>query len=268
MQTVSNPVLSPAEREHLTNLYAHRLGGADMVERQMDAALATPNARLQHNVMTFVKAWLQQEAERVAAVRRGAKQTRAAGPRGRGEEPVRRPRAARTVRTAPPPPPGKPFSEHNLPEPVWDRAWCEDGHQGSSDTYQALYVIAAPTTPWVGVRTTIRVAHRSHEAQSYATAEVWDGTSWHAVAGLHPLLMRAGVPTAPAHNSPVRYSPEGARADIARLLEDARLAYTYRAMGPAEFAERERVVVTQAPLDFDKINANMRGLMQAGEEAQ
>lgn len=136
---------------------------------------------------------------------------------------------------------GEQITVDTMPLPVWQRTW----HDKQSQTVQALYAIAVATTPWVGVRITVHVDTSYHMVQSYATAEVFDGTAWHPTAGLHPVNMQAAADMGTYR----KFDEDGAKIDAARLLEDTRLAYTFRAMGPAEYAERERVVVSHLPFD-------------------
>lgn len=126
-------------------------------------------------------------------------------------------------------------------EKLWDRRW-KDPQEG--ENVQALYAIplieGAPAN--VGIRISIRVNLVQHQYQSFATAETFDGNSWHTVAALPPALMKSA--TSVAAGARVRWSDAGALADIDLLLNDCMLAFFYRAPGPQDWARIQRAITT------------------------
>lgn len=114
-----------------------------------------------------------------------------------------------------------PITAGSVPMPIWTRNWEDRRGQDR----QALYALWVGGAPLVGVRISIHLASAAHEFQSYATAEIFDGVQWHTVAALPPPLIR----TAQISSNQRYWDDDGERADTARLLEDVRLAYQYRA---------------------------------------
>jgi len=125
---------------------------------------------------------------------------------------------------------------------LWNRRWKD---VQDAENLQALYAIplieGAP--PNVGVRISIKVDPTRHQFQSYATAELFDGNSWHTVAALPPALMKSAVgPSRAAAGVRVRWSDDGVEKDIDLLLNDCQLAFFFRAPGPQDWARIQRAV--------------------------
>jgi hypothetical protein len=118
----------------------------------------------------------------------------------------------------------QPITSDTVPMPTWTRRWKNP----SGEYRQGLYTVRVPGGPMVGVRVSIHLNSATHDMQSYATAEVFDGTQWHAVAALPPALMETEA-RVPGSGFTRYWSDERALRDTARLLEDVRVAYTYRA---------------------------------------
>jgi len=125
---------------------------------------------------------------------------------------------------------------------LWDRRWKD---AQDAENLQALYAIplieGSPAN--VGVRITIKVDTVRHQFQSFATAEIFDGNSWHTVAALPPALMKAGA--AVSAGARVRWNDIGAQKDIDLLLSDCQLAFFYRAPGPQDWARIQRAITSQ-----------------------
>jgi hypothetical protein len=118
-------------------------------------------------------------------------------------------------------------------EVLWARQWDD---LTPVKHWQTMFAVplAAGNLPSVGVRVTISVNTTFHMANSYATAEVFDGTQWHPIAGLPAQLMKSAI----RHQGGMGavFSTSGAEEDAAQLLQDTQTAYRYRAPGPSEFA--------------------------------
>ena len=111
-------------------------------------------------------------------------------------------------------------------EPAWSRRW-DAGHRGY---YQALYALETASSGVVGVRVTV-LAIGDDPVNSFATAEVFDGTQWH------------GVSTLPGPNMACSRhvnDPELLDRDVKTVLRDVGYAYSLRAPGPG-------VQVTRTP---------------------
>lgn len=90
----------------------------------------------------------------------------------------------------------------------------------------------------MGVRVTVLVQPSGYDSdlartQNYGSAELFDGTQWHAVAGLPPQLMKSLEFT----GTRFRYNAEGVEEDVRTLLSDVRTALELRALGPGEYAK-------------------------------
>jgi hypothetical protein len=107
------------------------------------------------------------------------------------------------------------------PPSVWERTW----EAGQVTHYQALYKIDGSPAPPVGVRITIQVDRTYPERQSYAAAEVFNGSGWNAVSGLPPQLMKCIVQK---YGNTAKFSLEGLAEDVNQLLSDAQHAWDYR----------------------------------------
>ena len=117
---------------------------------------------------------------------------------------------------------------------AWSREWT-----GSRRSHrQCLVALASATAGHIGVRITVMVDGVNHDTESYASAEVFDGTQWHAIAGLPPQLMKSAV-RSPFQQRSWIIDAEGIEADMTVLLRDVRWAYELRAPGPGVQVSRE-----------------------------
>lgn len=148
------------------------------------------------------------------------------------------------------------MTHEQLPAPpaaVWTREWNDDNSTNATHHFRALYPFEVENAPPIGVRVAIDITPIYHLQSSGAMAEIFDGLQWHVIAALPSSMLRS----AQRERAIWKFDPDGQPFDVARLLEDVRLAYRYRAPGPAEFAlmAQQRLLVTESAIVVNEVES-------------